>query len=95
MNNKINVFAIFGWLFGIAVLAVGLINTFWGNDPEFGVFICLLAFVFFPPVNTLFKKITSFSIPPVAKIILGIFIIWVALGVGELFDKVDLMLKDF
>ena len=27
---------IIGWIFGIAVFATGVVNTFWGNDPEFG-----------------------------------------------------------
>jgi hypothetical protein len=54
-----------------------------------------LSFVFFPPSNQLFRKITGFYIPLVVKIILGVLIIWAAIGVGELFDKVDMMLKDF
>lgn len=88
------VFNIIGWLFGFLVLAIGVVNTFWGNDPGFGIFLVLLAFVYFPPANALLKKLTGISIPMVAKILLGVFIIWAALGVGELFDKIDLMLKD-
>ena len=94
MNNKSIVGNIITWLFGIVFLAIGLINTFWGNDPGFGVFIALLAFVYFPPVNVLFKNITGFSIPVIAKIILGTFIFWASLGVGELFDKIDLLMMD-
>lgn len=85
---------IISWLFGTAVFAIGLVNTFWGNDPGFGVFILLLSFVYFPPANALLRKWTGFSIPLAAKVILGIFIIWAAVGVGELFDKIDLMLQD-
>ncbi|HZH01035.1 MAG TPA: hypothetical protein VEY32_08130 [Flavisolibacter sp.] len=84
-----------GWFFGGIVLAIGIINTFWGNDPGFGIFLMLLAFVYCPPANTLFKQITGFSIPLAAKILLGVFIIWAALGVGELFDKIALMRMDF
>lgn len=94
MDNKSIVLNIIGWLFGIVVLAIGVINIFWGNDPFFGVFIFLLSFVYFPPVNALLKKITGFSIHPIVKILLGIFIFWAALGVGELFDKIDLMMED-
>ena len=83
------------WLFGIIVLTIGFINTFWGNDPGFGIFLILLAFVYFPPVNALVKQVTGFSIPLIAKILLGVFIIWAALGVGELFDKIELMRMDF
>jgi hypothetical protein len=94
MNNRSIVGDIISWFFGIIFLAIGLINTFWGNDPGYGVFIALLAFLFFPPVHVLIKNITGFSIPLLAKITLGIFIIWSAIGVGELFDKMVLMMKD-
>lgn len=80
--------------FGIVVLAIGIINTFWGNDPGYGVFIALLSFVYFPLASALFRKITGFAIPLIAKIILGIFILWTALGVAELSDKIELMKMD-
>ena len=86
---------IISWIFGIIFFAIGVINTFWGNDPGFGLFILLLSFVYFPPVNAIFTKSTGFSVPLILKIVLGIFIIWASLGVGELFDKIDLMKKDF
>ena len=94
MNNKANVWNIVSWIFGIAVFAAGLLNIFWGNDPQFGVMIVLLSFVYFPPANTLFTKWTRRSIPVIAKIILGILIIWATLGVGELFAKIELMKMD-
>jgi hypothetical protein len=90
---------IIGWIFGVVVFAAGVVNTFWGNDPEFGVFIFLLSLVFFPPTSNILsaisKKVVGFPIPKVAKIILGIFIVWATLGVGELFDKIELMMFDF
>lgn len=103
MNNKSELMMeykstagnIIGWLFGIAVLAIGIINTFWGNDPGYGIFILLLSFVYFTPANVLLKKISGRSIPFIVKIILGGFIIWTALGVVELFDKIDLMMDAF
>ena len=85
---------VISWLFGILVLAVGVINMFWGNDPFFGVFLILLSLIYFPPVNATLKNMVGFSIPLVVKIILGVFIIWASLGVGELFNKIDLMLMD-
>ena len=84
-----------GWLFGLAVFAIGIINMFWGNDFGFGVFLLLLSFLYFPPVNVLIKKRFGFSVHYLVKIFLAIFILWAALGVGELFDKIDLMLKYF
>ena len=42
---------IVSWLFGIAVLAAGLVNTFWGNDTGFGIFLVLLSLTYFLPVQ--------------------------------------------
>ncbi len=83
------------WLFGFLVLAIGIINTFWGNDPFFGLFLILLSLVYFPPVNNLIITWFGFSVPLAIKILLGLFIIWAALGVGELFDKIELMKSSF
>ncbi|MDI5888769.1 hypothetical protein [Flavobacterium yafengii] len=94
MDNKSNVWNIISWGFGIVVLVIGIINTFWGNDLGFGVFLIVLSVVYFPPTNVILKKITGFSIPLVIKILLGLFIIWAALGVGELFNKIELMMMD-
>ncbi|WP_336515063.1 hypothetical protein [Pollutibacter soli] len=81
--------------FGMIAAAIGVLNMFWGNDPFFGIFIFFLAFLFFPPLTQLIKRITGFSLSPLAKMILALFILWISLGVGELLGKIDLMLKDF
>ena len=96
MDNKSLGLNIISWLFGALFFAIGAVNTFWGNDPGFGVFIALLSLVYFLPVNDILKKMTGFSIPRmgIIKILLGIFILWAALGVGELFDKIELMMRD-
>jgi hypothetical protein len=87
---------IISWLFGAVFFAIGFVNTFWGNDPGFGIFIVLLSLIYFLPVNTILHRMTGFSIPKIRwiKILLGIFIIWAAMGVGELFDKIELMMND-
>ena len=97
MDRKSNVKDIISWLFGIVVVAIGLVNLFWGNDPGFGVFLLLLSLVYFLPVNAILRKLTGFTIPKlgIVKIVLGIFILWVSLGVGELFDKIELMMNSF
>lgn len=92
MNAKLNLWNISGWIFGLLVFAVGMVNTFWGNDPFFGIFILLVSLVYFPPGNSFIKNVLQVSIPGVLKILLGLFVLWAALGVGELFDKIDLML---
>ncbi|HEX6333992.1 MAG TPA: hypothetical protein VFZ78_07180 [Flavisolibacter sp.] len=88
------IFHAIGWLFGAVVLAIGVVNMFWGNDPGFGIFVALLSFVYFPPANKLVRNMFGFTLPMVVKILLGVFILWAALGVGELFDKIDLMVQD-
>lgn len=75
--------------------SIGVINLFWGNDPEFGVFIIILSFTYIPQVGLLFHKITGLRIHWIVKVLTGLFVLWAALGVGELFDKIDLMLTDF
>jgi putative effector of murein hydrolase LrgA (UPF0299 family) len=59
MKIKSIIWDALGWVFGLLALAIGLVNVSWWNDLIFGVFICLLALVFVPQVNTLFKKITG------------------------------------
>jgi hypothetical protein len=86
---------ILSWLLGLLFSSIGVVNIFWGNDPVFGVFLFGLSLIFYPPINVLIKKQTSFSILIVVKIIIGLFILWSSLGVGELFDKIDLMLQSF
>ena len=73
-NTSIGANAV-SWLFGLVVLAIGIVNMFWGNDPEFGIFLALLSLFYFLPVNTILKKVTGFSILRVGlvKIILAIF----------------------
>lgn len=96
MTGKTNAADIISWLFGIVVVAIGIVNVFWGNDMEFGIFLLLLSFIYFLPVNSILRKIAGFSIPKmgIIKIVLGIFVLWASLGVGELFDKIDLMMHD-
>jgi hypothetical protein len=94
MDIKSSVWIIISWLFGLVVFAIGVVNVFWGNDPGFGVFLVLLSFVYFPPLNAIIKEKTGFSIPPIVKFLLAVFILWASLGVGELFDKIDLMMND-
>ena len=92
MNNPSNVLNLISWLFAIVFFAIGFVNTFWGNDAGFGIFIILLSLAYVPPLNAMFRQKTGLAVPAVLKVLLAIFIIWAALGVGELFDKIDLMM---
>lgn len=84
-----------GWLTGLAFTLIGLINTFWGNDPQFGLFIILLSLVFYPPVQVWIEKKIRRPLPLWAKLLIGLFILWASLGVGELFYKIKLMRQSF
>lgn len=95
MDQPVKTFTLFSYTFGILIAIIGLINTFWGNDPVFGVGVFFLSFIYFPFGANLFKRITGYAIPRIAKIILGLLILWVTLGVGELFNKIELMKNSF
>jgi hypothetical protein len=95
MQGKSLLGSILGWVSGILFSAIGVVNIFWGNDPVFGVFILALSLVYYPPSHTLISKLTGYSIPLALKIGLAIFILWASLGVGELFDKIDMMMQSF
>ena len=97
VNDGSTAIAIISWLFGILFLFIGIVNTFWGGDTGFGIFIVLLSLIYFLPVNEILPRITGFTIPKMwlVKILIGLFIIWAAMGVGELFDKIEMMANSF
>jgi len=94
MKNSILSYSI-NTLLGMLFSFIGFLNTFWGNDPYYGLCIILTSFIFyFPLINFVIGKIPKKALL-ILKIILGLFIIWSSLGVGELFDKLELMNKHF
>jgi hypothetical protein len=95
VNSRAIAGEIISWLFGAIAMAIGIINIFWGNDPGYGIFIVVLSFIYFPPSAAFFKKISGIPIRLIIKIILAVFILWSALGVGELFNKIALMRMSF
>ena len=80
---------------GIFFSIIGLINLFWGNDPFYGLFVILLALIYFPHLADRFQKITGLNVPGWLKVLLGLFIIWSSVGVGELNEKIGMMLNTF
>ena len=79
---------IIGWVFGMIVLAIGVLNLFLVH-PIPGVVYLLISLVYFPPVNAALKQRFGFSIPLLLKIIFGIVIIMFTLGVSDLGDMID------
>ena len=86
---------ILGWCCGITFSLIALINIFWGNDTVFGIFLLLLSLSYIPTIDELIALRTGIRLPVWSKIAIAFFIIWSSVGVGELFDKIDLMLQSF
>jgi ABC-type sugar transport system permease subunit len=83
-----------GWLFGLILIAAGIVNMFWGNDQGLGIGLCVLSPVFFPPSSAWLQQKSGLPFPWWAKLALALLLVWVTLGVGELLPKIGLMLKD-
>jgi hypothetical protein len=49
-----------------------------------------LSLIYVPPINDRVKESTGFVVPPIAKILLGMVIIWVAMIVTEVLDRVGI-----
>ena len=79
------------WLFAVLFSAIGLVNCFVGNDPEFGVFILLLSLMFYPHLRLVFQQKIGWTIPSFVLILLGLFVFWSSLGVGELLEKIIIL----
>lgn len=80
---------------GLLVAFVGFVNCYWGNDPFFGLAILLSSVVFLLPAM---NKISDFISDKTARWLkagLLLFILWAALGVGEFFDKMEMMSRAF
>lgn len=77
-----------GWIVGILVFAVGVLNIILVH-PVPGIAYILLSFVYFPAANTLLKKSFGLSPPAIIKFMLGIVIIMFTLGVSDLGDMID------
>lgn len=82
-------------LLGFLFTAIALINLFFGNDPFYGLFVLLLALLYYPFFSTQLKVKTNYTIPFWVKGLLALVILWTSLGVGELPAKIQLMLEYF
>ena len=83
---------VLNWLFAVLFSAIGLVNCFVGNDPEFGVFILLLSLLFYPPLRLVFQQKIGWTFSSFVLIVLGLFVLWSSLGVGELLEKIKMIL---
>lgn len=79
------------FLFALLFSWIGFVNTFWGNDPYFGLIIFALSFIYYLPLIKMIERNLNFVLKRRIMIVLGVLILWASLGVGELFDKIELM----
>ena len=88
MQQKLSLQNIISWVFGLAVLTIGILNLVLIH-PVPGIIGLLLSLLFFPPVNELLKKQFGFTIPFAVKVVLALFIFWFTLGISDLGDLID------
>lgn len=88
MNNRWTVWYVSGWVFGLVVFIVGLLNMFLVHLVP-GVAYLLLSLVYLPPANAFVKQWLGLSVPLVVKVFLGIVLIMFTLGVSDLGDMMD------
>jgi len=81
--------------FGIFFLFIGFVNSFWGNDPYFGFCIMFTSLIYFDKVLVKLNQAISTKTVNMIKIVVGFLILWLAIGVGEFFDKLALMIINF
>jgi hypothetical protein len=93
--HQFNLSTVLSLLAGILFSFIGVVNIFWGNDPYYGLMVFTLSFLFYLPIiQWLLAKLSPKSLG-IVKIIIGLFILWSSLGVGELFSKIEMMRKQF
>ncbi len=94
MENKIEInsrptfWSISGWVFGVVVLTVGILNLVLVH-PAPGIAYLLLSLIYFPPINVMLQERFNFTIPLLIKLILGIILFMFTLGVSDLGDMID------
>lgn len=88
MNNILNIENIAGWLISLLLIAIGILNIIFVHLVP-GMAYILFSCVYLPPINTLIKNNTGFTIPLLVKIILGIALFMFTLGVSDLGDMID------
>jgi energy-coupling factor transporter transmembrane protein EcfT len=90
-NTQSIISQLFGFFFGM----VAVINMGWGNDFFYGLFILLLSLAYYPFATKILLRYLSPLKIQLLKLVIGLFIIWTSLSVGELFEKIDMMRASF
>ncbi len=85
MTNRISFFDLAGWLFGLLIFTIGILNLLLVH-PVPGFAYLLVSLLFLPPVNAMLRTRLGFAIPMSVKVVLGIVIMWFTLGISDLAD---------
>ncbi len=88
MKINFRILDVFSWIFGLAVLAIGVLNIILVH-PVPGIGYLLLSALYFPPVNGIFERKFGFRMLLFMQIILAVVIIMFTLGVSDLGDMMD------
>jgi len=81
--------------FGALFSAIGFVNAFWGNDPYYGLAVLTASFLFYLPLIDVVRAKASAQQSTALLVLLGAFILWTSIGVGELWDKTAMMVETF
>jgi cbb3-type cytochrome oxidase subunit 1 len=87
-NSSMNTGYIAGWLFGLLIIVIGILNLVLVH-PVPAVAYFILSLLYLPPANALLKAWFGFTMPVVLKIALGVVIVMFTLGVSDLGDMMD------
>ena len=79
---------IFRTLLGLLFGMIGIINLITPNDPGYGIFVLLCSLLFYPGVWGFVAKRFPVRMHAAWLIVLWLFLLWTALGAGDLFPKV-------
>ena len=81
--------------FGVLFSAIGFVNTFWGNDPYYGLAVLTASSLFYLPLIDVVRARVSAQQGTALLVLLAVFILWSSIGVGELWDKTAMMVETF
>ena len=66
--------------FGFLFSAIGFVNTFWGNDPYYGLAVLTVSFLFYVPLIDFIRARVSAQQGTALLVLLGAFILWSSVG---------------
>lgn len=87
--------SLLSFLVGLGLSWIGFVNLFWGNDPFFGLATFAASGLYYIPLAFEIKALLEPKRWRWVLAILALLILWAALGVGDLEDKVALMNQSF